>query len=73
MHHHPPKSSEELAAELEKMMPRIHSGGHGWRMLWIDGTTIYANQRIYEVAQLVLAQQQEIRQLKAELDELKKR
>ena len=66
------KSSEELADELQNEMPKIKSRGSGWGML-LNGHGIYPTQKLYLVAQLVLAQQQEIEQLKAELDELKKR
>ena len=68
----PQKSSEELAAELLELMPRLRSLGYGWRALfWTDGHP--TAQVLYPIAQLVLAQQQEIEQLKAELEELKQR
>lgn len=66
------KSSEELAAELEKLMPQIKSAGSGWG-IFRSGNAVYSTQKLYQVAQLVLTQQEEIRHLKAELDELKNR
>ena len=66
------KSTEELAAELKKLMPQIKSRGSGWGM-FLNGYATYTTRKLYQVAQLVLAQQEEIEQLKAELRELKKR
>ena len=68
------KSSKELAAELQESMPELKGYGFFW---FFDPYAIrksqYAVKKLYHVSQLVLAQQQEIEQLKAELDELKKR
>ena len=67
------KSSEELAAELEKLMPKVRSNTAWWKC-FIHITQIEATSKhLWLVAQLVLAQQEEIKQLKAELDELKNR
>ena len=64
------KSSEELAAELQKLMPVIKSSGSGWRPFG-NIHAVKPTQYLFRVAKLVLAQQQEIEQLKAELEELK--
>ena len=68
------KSSKELAAELQESMPEMKSYVFDW---YFDPYAMkrarYAIKKLYHVSQLVLAQQQEIEQLKAELDELKKR
>ena len=66
------KSSEELAAELRKKMPILKSRGFGWRG-FLNLYTVDTDKNVCLVSQLVLAQQREIEQLKAELDELKKR
>ena len=67
------KSSEELAAELEKLMPEAKSAVYGWRHIFPEFKAITSAKVLWPIAQLVLAQQQEIRQLKAELEELKNR
>ena len=67
----PQKSTEELAAELEKLMPELESYGSGWRK-WANYAP-FQTQVLTKFAQLVLAQQQEIKQLKAELEDLKNR
>ena len=69
------KSSEELAAELRESIPDImRYGTLDWRKFLKGGLDdVYTAQKLYLVSQLVLAQQREIEQLKAELEELKKR
>ena len=68
----PQKSSEELAAELHKLMPKLKSLINGWRaILYAEAQPV--SKIVYQIGQLVLAQQQEIEQLKAELEELKQR
>jgi len=66
------KSTEELVAELKKVMSKLKSCISGWRAFLFhqaqDISTI-----VHPITQLVLAQQEEIEQLKAELRELKKR
>ena len=62
------KSSEELAAQVRKLMPKLESCAKGWRVFLGHPP---ATEIMIQVAQLVLAQQQEIEQLKAELEELK--
>ncbi len=65
------KSSEELAQELQNLMPKLKSLGSGWRsFLFLEGAPT-AEILLY-VANIVLAQQKKIEQLKAELKELKK-
>ena len=66
------KSSEELAIEIEKQMPTIKSMFSGWGALR-NVNAIFATQKLYELAELVLVQQQDIKQLKAELEELKRK
>jgi len=67
------KSSEELAAELLELMPKLKSAAHGWRSVLHEFQSGTTAKILWQVAQLILAQQQEIEQLKAELNELKKR
>ena len=68
------KSSKELMAEIqETIMPKVKMWtGIGWSRLF---RPMYADcfRQLYHVSHLVLAQQREIEQLKAELEELKKR
>ena len=65
------KSSEELAAELLELMPKLKSAVYGWRAISYKFQASLAAKTLWHTAQLVLAQQQEIEQLKAELRELK--
>jgi hypothetical protein len=65
------KSSKELAAELENQMPEIKSWAWGWRRFG-NVSGVYPAQKVYELAKLVLAQQREIQQLKAELQEVRR-
>jgi hypothetical protein len=65
------KSSEELAAELEKLMPKAKSAVYGWRSILYEFQAGANAKVLWPIAQLVLAQQQEIKQLKDELEELK--
>ncbi|MCL2624790.1 MAG: hypothetical protein FWD31_14095 [Planctomycetaceae bacterium] len=67
------KSSKELAAELLELMPKLKRNNSPW---WIFLHEIQAGTTakiLLHVANFALAQQQEIEQLKAELEELKQR
>ena len=68
----PQKSSEELAAELLELMPSIKMRAFGLG-IFLNSYAYRTTRYIYQVAELVLAQQREIEQLKAELEELKQR
>jgi len=63
------KSSKELAAVLGESMPEIKIAFTSWLA---NPSTRYPAQKIYEIAELVLAQQREIEQLKAELKEVQR-
>ena len=65
----PQKSSEELAAELLKLMPEAKMAERVWKF-W--GHPPLA-KIVIKTAHLILSQQQEIEQLNAELKELKQR
>ena len=68
----PQKTSKELATAIEKKMWSLWHAGAGWTAIF----NIYAItplQRLYQVAELVLAQQRDIEQLKAELEEVKRK
>ena len=67
------KPSEELAAELLELMPKLKSTAYGWGAILHEFQAGTTAKFLWQVANLVLAQQQEIEQLKAELDELKQR
>ena len=68
------KTSEELAIEMEKQMPKIKSARRGWGAIKTGNAYGgYATEKLYELAELVLAQQQDIEQLKTELEELKRK
>ena len=69
----PQKSSEELAAELLELMPKAKSAVDGWRSILHEFQASTNAKVLWHIAQLTLAQQQEIEQLKAELKELKQR
>jgi len=69
----PQKSSDELAAELLNLMPKLKSTTAGWRFFVHEFQAGMTAKHLLLVAQLILAQQQEIEQLKAELKELKQR
>jgi len=69
----PQKSSEELAAELLELMPKVKSNTSEWKLFFHEFQSSATSKHLMLVAQLVLAQQQEIEQLKAELKELKQR
>ncbi len=66
----PQKTSEELAVEVQRLMPTLKSVSTSWwgLIFRLDDPTF---RMLYPVAQLVLAQQEEIEQLKAEINELK--
>jgi len=66
------KFSKELAAALEQNVPVMRRMCSGWRK-FLNGYVQYPNQTVYEVAELVLAQQREIEQLKAELKEVQRK
>ena len=69
----PQKSSKELAAELLELMPKLKSNTAWWKGFTHIAQIEATSKHLLLIANLVLAQQQEIEQLKAELEELKQR
>ena len=55
---------------MEKTIPEIKKAYGSWLA---NPYTKYPMQKIHELVELVLAQQQDIKQLKAELEELKRK
>ena len=67
------QSSEELAREMETEMPKLKSAYSGWRAFTTNAYGSDATRGVYQLAELVLAQQQDIKQLKADMEELKRK